>query len=127
RVGIDEHRVLAGQRRVRGKMRGDRGLAHAALGTGHQNRLHALTSGRTGPARVHRAGGRRERRVCYLHAPVPPPVRLMSELQDLAALIRAGTPLIVVETPDEPRVVEMFRQTLTRVWRAMYRWTITEG
>src|SRR5690606_20889420 len=65
--------------------------------------------------------------VCYLHAPVPPPVRLMSELQDLAALIRAGTPLIVVETPDEPRVVEMFRQTLTRVWRAMYRWTITEG
>ena len=51
----------------------------------------------------------------------------MSELQDLAALIRAGTPLIVVETPDEPRVVDMFRQTLTRVWRAMYRWSITEG
>ncbi|NZA26159.1 AAA family ATPase [Luteimonas sp. SJ-92] len=51
----------------------------------------------------------------------------MSELQDLAALIRADTPLIVVETPDEPRVVEQFRQTLTHVWRAMYRWTITEG
>ncbi|MGO1720800.1 MAG: AAA family ATPase, partial [Luteimonas sp.] len=51
----------------------------------------------------------------------------MSELQDLAALIRAGTPLIVIETPDEPRVVDMFRQTLVRVWRAMYRWTITEG
>src|SRR5690625_5466230 len=51
----------------------------------------------------------------------------MSELQDLAALIRAGTPLIVIETGDEPRVVDMFRQTLTRVWRAMYRWTITEG
>ncbi|WP_407353574.1 AAA family ATPase [Luteimonas sp. R10] len=51
----------------------------------------------------------------------------MSELQDLAALIRADTPLIVVETPDEPRAVDLFRQTLTHVWRAMYRWTITEG
>ncbi|NLG60078.1 MAG: AAA family ATPase [Gammaproteobacteria bacterium] len=51
----------------------------------------------------------------------------MGEMQDLAALIRAGTPLIVVETADEGQAVEMFRQTLTRVWRAMYRWTITEG
>jgi len=51
----------------------------------------------------------------------------MSDLQDLAALIRADTPLIVVETPDEPRVVELFRQSLLHVWRALYRWTITEG
>ncbi|MFL6585427.1 MAG: AAA family ATPase [Luteimonas sp.] len=51
----------------------------------------------------------------------------MSELQDLAALIRANTPLIVVETPDEPRAVELFRQSLVQVWRALYRWTITEG
>ncbi|MCD9028026.1 AAA family ATPase [Luteimonas sp. BDR2-5] len=51
----------------------------------------------------------------------------MSELQDLAALIRANTPLLVVETPDEPRVVELFRQSLLQVWRALYRWTITEG
>ncbi|HWU71049.1 MAG TPA: AAA family ATPase [Pseudoxanthomonas sp.] len=51
----------------------------------------------------------------------------MSELQDLTALIRANTPLIVVETPDETRVVQLFRQTLGQVWRAMYRWTITEG
>lgn len=51
----------------------------------------------------------------------------MTELQDLAALIRAGTPLIVVETPDEPRVVDLFRQSLLHVWRALYRWSITEG
>ena len=51
----------------------------------------------------------------------------MSDLQDLVALIRADTPLIVVETPDEMRVVELFRQSLTRVWRALYRWSITEG
>jgi hypothetical protein len=51
----------------------------------------------------------------------------MSDLKDLAALIRADTPLIVIETPDEPRVVDLFRQSLLHVWRALYRWTITEG
>jgi len=51
----------------------------------------------------------------------------MSELQDLVALIRADTPLIVIETPDEARVVELFRQTLMQAWRALYRWLITEG
>jgi AAA+ superfamily predicted ATPase len=51
----------------------------------------------------------------------------MSELQDLVALIRANTPLIVIDTRDEARVVELFRQALMQVWRAMFRWSITEG
>jgi len=51
----------------------------------------------------------------------------MNELQDLTALIRANTPLIVIETQDEARVVELFRQALSQVWRALYRWSITEG
>ena len=38
----------------------------------------------------------------------------MSELQDLTALIRANTPLIVIETADEARVVNLFRQALLR-------------
>ena len=51
----------------------------------------------------------------------------MSELQDLVALLRADTPLLVIETPDEARVVELFRQSLAYAWRAQYRWTVTEG
>ena len=51
----------------------------------------------------------------------------MSELQDLLALIRANTPLIVIETPDEGRVLALFRQSLMHVWRALWRWSITEG
>ncbi|MET0808280.1 MAG: AAA family ATPase [Pseudoxanthomonas sp.] len=51
----------------------------------------------------------------------------MSELQDLTALIRANTPLIVIETQDEGRIVELFKQALSQVWRALYRWSITEG
>jgi hypothetical protein len=51
----------------------------------------------------------------------------MSELQDLSSLVRSNTPLIVIETPDEARVVDLFRHVLVNVWRALYRWSITEG
>ena len=51
----------------------------------------------------------------------------MTELQDLSSLIRANTPLIVIETPDEGRVVDLFRHVLLHVFRALYRWSITEG
>ncbi len=51
----------------------------------------------------------------------------MAELQDLSSLIRANTPLIVIETPDEARVVDLFRHVLANVFRALYRWSITEG
>jgi MoxR-like ATPase len=51
----------------------------------------------------------------------------MTELQDLVALLRADTPLILIETRDETRVIELFRQALAQVWRGMYRWSITEG
>jgi len=51
----------------------------------------------------------------------------MSELQDLASLVRSNTPLVVIETPEESRVVDLFRHVLTHVWRALFRWSITEG
>ncbi|MEI2457208.1 AAA family ATPase [Lysobacter firmicutimachus] len=51
----------------------------------------------------------------------------MSDLQDLTALIRSNTALIVIETRDEARVVELFRQALMNVWRTLHRWSITEG
>ena len=51
----------------------------------------------------------------------------MSELQDLTSLIRSNTPLVVIETADETHVVELFRHVLPNAWRALYRWSITEG
>jgi hypothetical protein len=51
----------------------------------------------------------------------------MPDARDLAALIRADTPLIVIETPDEARVVELFRHVLAQALRPLYRWSITEG
>ncbi|MBX3727104.1 MAG: AAA family ATPase [Xanthomonadales bacterium] len=51
----------------------------------------------------------------------------MPESNDLAALLRADTPLLVIETPDEARVVDLFRHVLGKVLRPLYRWSITGG
>jgi len=38
----------------------------------------------------------------------------MSELQDLTTLVRAATPLLVIETVDEQRVIECFRHVIAQ-------------
>src|SRR5450755_2872407 len=54
-------------------------------------------------------------------------VRLMTEIQDLATLIRAATPLIVIETSEENRVLDTFRHLIAEVLRPLFRWSITDG
>jgi AAA+ superfamily predicted ATPase len=51
----------------------------------------------------------------------------MTELQDLATLVRAATPLIAIETAEENRVLDTFRHLIAQVLRPLYRWTITDG
>ncbi|MFA7541825.1 MAG: ATPase, partial [Lysobacterales bacterium] len=51
----------------------------------------------------------------------------MAETRDIAALLRAQTPLILIDTPDEARVVDLFRHLLDKVLRPLYRWSITDG
>jgi AAA+ superfamily predicted ATPase len=51
----------------------------------------------------------------------------MTELQDLATLVRAATPLLVIETAEEKRVIETFRHLIGQVLRPLYRWSITDG
>ncbi len=36
----------------------------------------------------------------------------MSELDDLTTLVRAATPLLVIETVDEQRMIECFRRNI---------------
>lgn len=50
-----------------------------------------------------------------------------SPLRDLEAIIRSTTPLIVVESNEEPQVVRMVRQIGRRLQIRTYRWTVTEG
>ncbi|GAB3032284.1 AAA family ATPase [Oleiagrimonas citrea] len=51
----------------------------------------------------------------------------MNNLNDLGTLVRASTPLIVIETLDEQRVIESFRHVIGQHLRPLWRWTITDG
>src|SRR5262252_2677569 len=50
-----------------------------------------------------------------------------SPLRDLAAIIRSRTPLIAVESNEEPQIVSMVRQISQRLQLKAFRWTVTEG
>jgi len=50
-----------------------------------------------------------------------------SPLRDLEAIIRSRTPLIAVESNEEPQIVRMVRQIGHRLQIKAYRWTVTEG
>lgn len=48
-------------------------------------------------------------------------------MRDLAAIIRSRTPLIAVESNEEPQIVSMVRQIGNQLQLKAYRWTVTEG
>src|SRR6187551_1203118 len=50
-----------------------------------------------------------------------------SPLHDLAAIIRSRTPLIAVESNEEPEVVSLVRQIAAKEQMSAFRWSVTEG
>jgi SpoVK/Ycf46/Vps4 family AAA+-type ATPase len=48
-------------------------------------------------------------------------------LHDLAVIIRSRTPLIVVESNEEPQIVSMVQQLGRQLQVRTFRWTVTEG
>lgn len=50
-----------------------------------------------------------------------------SPLHDLEAIVRSRTPLVVVESNEEPQIVRLTRQIGQRLQLKTYRWTVTEG
>lgn len=51
----------------------------------------------------------------------------MGQEQDLALLLRAATPLIVIETEEERRAIELFKSALEQALRPLYQWSATTG
>jgi ATPase family protein associated with various cellular activities (AAA) len=51
----------------------------------------------------------------------------MSELDDLNTLVRAATPLLVIETVDEQRVIDCFQHVIAQALYPLWRWTLTDG
>ena len=50
-----------------------------------------------------------------------------SPLRDLEAIIRSRTPLIAMESNEEPQIVAMIREIAKRFQLKAFRWTVTEG
>ena len=51
----------------------------------------------------------------------------MKELGDLELLLASHTPIIVIESMEEPRVIKLLTRLIPRLGRPMFQWTITEG
>jgi len=51
----------------------------------------------------------------------------MQELHDLDLLVRSRTPIIVIESLEEPRITQLFTRLALRLGSAGYQWTATEG
>ena len=51
----------------------------------------------------------------------------MHELNDLKVLIKSKTPIIVIETHDETRVLKLFTQLIIEHPSHLYKWAVTEG
>src|SRR5690242_17879242 len=64
-------------------------------------------------------------------APARPPSirrpRHVPAQQDLVTLLRSRTPLILVESAGESRVVAAFRHAIEQSLRPLYRWSLTDG
>jgi ATPase family associated with various cellular activities (AAA)/AAA+ lid domain len=57
-----------------------------------------------------------------IHAPLTE-----SPLRDLEAIIRSRTPLIAMESNEEPQIVRMVREIARKFQLKAFRWTVTEG
>jgi SpoVK/Ycf46/Vps4 family AAA+-type ATPase len=51
----------------------------------------------------------------------------MQNLKDLELLLQSPNPVIIIETVEESRVMEMFERIIRHVSRPFFRWTVTEG
>lgn len=51
----------------------------------------------------------------------------MPELNDLELLLRSQTPIVVIESLEEPRLLQLFARLGIRLGAAVFRWSVTEG
>ncbi len=51
----------------------------------------------------------------------------MQELRDIEILIRAHVPLVVIETHEESRVLQMLTRLAGRAYQSLRRWSVTDG
>ncbi|MES9911283.1 MAG: AAA family ATPase [Candidatus Sedimenticola sp. 4PFRAG1] len=51
----------------------------------------------------------------------------MKELHDLELVLNSHTPIVAIETIEEPRVLQLFTRLAMRLGQPMFQWSVTEG
>ncbi|QSX41477.1 AAA family ATPase [Shewanella cyperi] len=51
----------------------------------------------------------------------------MQDVQDLAAVLRSNTPIVVIETYEEYRVIELLKRVAATLYQPLFTWSITSG
>ncbi len=51
----------------------------------------------------------------------------MQDVKDLTGVLRGGTPLVIIETYEEPRVLELLKRVAGVLMRPLYGWSVTQG
>ena len=51
----------------------------------------------------------------------------MRDLHDLELLLGSATPIIIVESHEEGRIIDLFRQAVVRASKPFFHWTVTDG
>ena len=53
--------------------------------------------------------------------------RMQNSVNDLAVLVRSRVPIILVETSDEPRALDVFKRLALHLGQPVMRWSVTTG
>ncbi|QYK13803.1 AAA family ATPase [Shewanella rhizosphaerae] len=51
----------------------------------------------------------------------------MQDIRDLTAVLRSNTPIVVIETYEEYRVIELLKRVSTILYQPLFTWSITQG
>ncbi len=51
----------------------------------------------------------------------------MQNLNDLELLLRSSVPIIVIESHEEVRLLELFNRIIKNIPKPLFLWTVTEG
>lgn len=51
----------------------------------------------------------------------------MQDVQDLTAVLRSNTPIVVIETYEEYRVIELLKRVAATLYQPLFTWSITSG
>jgi len=51
----------------------------------------------------------------------------MQDIRDLTAVLRSNTPIVIIETYEEYRVIELLKKVSLVLYQPLFSWSITQG